>query len=377
MATMSNTYYDNAATSFPKPRAVARAIEQYLLETGGPYGRSAYPRAMAVSRTVEEVRDTVAHLSGVADPQRLVFMPNATHALNTVIRSALKPHDHVLISPLEHNAVTRPLAMVAHERGISFSVLDHGPDGLVDVDRIGRQLRAATALVVMCHQSNVNGLIQPIAQIKEAIGDIPLLVDGAQSAGAIPVRVDDWRLDYFAFTGHKHLMGPTGTGGLCFASSPHIAPLIQGGTGSRSESFDMPAFLPDRFEAGTPNIAGIYGLRGALDQTPSPHHSRDDFLELVRGIRALPALRLIGARDLQRQGELFSLQHTRMDCSVLARELFERFGIETRSGLHCAPLAHRTLGTYPAGTLRIAPSPYHTPADFKHLLEALTMVSRL
>lgn len=372
-----NTYYDNGATSYPKPPGVAEAMRRYLHETGGPYGRSAYPRAIAVSRTVERTRDRMAAFLGMARPERLVFTPNATHALNTVLHSALRPGDHVLISPLEHNAVMRPLAMLRENRGVTFEVLDHGRDGLVDVKRIGGRLRKETAMVVVCHQSNVNGLIQPVAEIKETIGDIPLLVDGAQSAGAVPVGVDDWRVDYYAFTGHKHLMGPTGTGGLCMADPDRIEPLIHGGTGSRSESFDMPDFVPDRFEAGTPNIAGLYGLEGALDNAPRPSHSRDDFLELMRHVDALPEVMLFGAATREHQGELFSLRHTRLECDLVARELSGRFGIDSRAGLHCAPLAHRTLGTHPTGTVRIAPSPYHTEADFAYLLNALAEIARL
>ncbi|MBD3315170.1 MAG: aminotransferase class V-fold PLP-dependent enzyme, partial [Chitinivibrionales bacterium] len=308
---MPNTYYDNAATSFPKPPSVADATVRYLRETGGPYGRSAYPRAVEVSRDVEDVRDRLAGLLGVERAERIVFTPNATQGLNMILRSELKRGDHVLISPLEHNAVTRTLAVLAKDRGVAFEVLDHFHDGLIDVERIKQKLKRSTAMAVVCHQSNVNGLIQPLAEIKDALGGVPLLVDGAQSAGAAPVSVDAWNLDYFVFTGHKHLMGPPGTGGLCLPRSPHkVTPLIYGGTGSRSESFDMPDFAPDRFEAGTPNVAGLYGLKGALEKPPVSAHTREDFEGLMCAAASLPEFTILGARDRERQGELFSLRHS-------------------------------------------------------------------
>ena len=279
-----NRYFDNAATSFPKPAAVGEAVLRYLNEVGGPYGRSSYPRALEVSRTIEALRDRLAASFGLARAETLVFMPNATTAINTVLHGLLRGGGRVLTSPLEHNAVMRPLAALAARSGVTFGVLPAHPDGKVDVARLAEALTPDVSLVVVNHQSNVNGLIQPLPEIREALGAVPLLVDASQSAGSIPIRFDAWRLDYLAFTGHKGLLGPTVTSGLCLRDPAALEPLIQGGTGSTSASYDMPDFAPDRFEAGTGNLAGLFGLLAALDHRPAPQHSRQDFLALVEGL---------------------------------------------------------------------------------------------
>jgi cysteine desulfurase family protein len=366
-----NRYFDNAATSFPKPPEVARAMARHLNEVGGPYGRSAYPRALEASRAVETARDRLAELLGTTRVEALAFMPNATTGLNTVLPSLLRQGDHVLVSPLEHNAVMRPLTALQTHRGVTFGLLPAHPDGLIDLPRVAGALTPATRLVVINHQSNVNGLIQPLHEIKQAVGDIPVLVDASQSAGSAAIRLDDWNIDFMACTGHKSLLGPTGTGALFARRAESLEPLVYGGTGSASESFAMPDFLPDRLEAGTGNITGLFGLLAALENRPVPAHSRADFLELLARVERIPDLIVYRALDPQRQGEVFSVRHRTRDAAWLGNELSSRFGIDVRVGLHCAPLAHQTLGTFPTGTLRLSPSPFQTPADFEYLLHAL------
>lgn len=367
----ANRYFDNGATSFPKPPEVAAAMSRYLNEVGGPYGRSAYSRALAVARTVETARDQLADLLGTRRAEQVVFTPNATHALNLVLRSVLAAGGRVLISPLEHNAVTRPLQEFCARSGGSYHILPHFPDGRINTERMGDMLTADTALVVVNHQSNVNGVIQPLAAIKEHIGTVPLLVDASQSLGVTPLTADAWNLDYVAFTGHKALLGPTGIGGLYLRHPESVDPLIYGGTGSASDSFLMPHVMPDRFEAGTPNVAGIYGLLAALTARPEPRHSREDFRVLLDELRGLPSLHLLCADQFDCQGDVFSLYQSGSDPALLCQRLFEKFGIETRVGLHCAPLAHQTLGTFPAGAVRIGLSPYHTSRDFTYLFTAI------
>jgi cysteine desulfurase family protein len=366
-----NTYFDNAATSFPKPPSVAAAMARYLNEVGGPYGRSAYPRAFEVSKTVEKTRDLLAERMGARDGEQVVFTPNATHAINLVLRSVLGRGGRVLISPLEHNAVTRPLAAFASRCGVSFDLLPHFADGRVDPDRIEGMVTADTVLAVINHQSNVNGVIQPLDEIRERFGTVPLLVDASQSFGSIPLRVDDWNIDFLAFTGHKALLGPTGIGGLYMRKPAGLEPLVYGGTGSTSESFDMPDFVPDRFEAGTPNIVGIYGLLAALQEQTACRHSREEYGRFIEDLKSIPALRVLCADRFENQGDVISLLHTGHDPADLGRRLFDHFGIETRVGLHCAPLAHRTLGTFPGGALRIGVSPYHSADDFFYFTEAV------
>jgi selenocysteine lyase/cysteine desulfurase len=259
---------------------------------------------------------------------------------------------------------------------VHFDILPHFRDGLVDVPRIGKCFKDETKLVVINHQSNVNGVIQPIEDIRRELAGVPILVDASQSLGQLPIRIDQWEIDYLAFTGHKGLLGPTGTGGLFLRVPDSLAPLVYGGTGSRSASFEMPPFLPDRLEAGTPNVAGIFGLLAALRNSPSAGHTREDFRWLATRVRELPNIHFYGADDFRRQGSAFSINHGSREGSAIGAQLNGEFGIETRTGLHCAPLAHKTIGTFPVGTVRIAPSVYHTRADFEYLLEAITKISR-
>jgi cysteine desulfurase family protein len=366
-----NSYFDNAATSFPKPPAVAAAMSRYLNEVGGSYGRSAYARAFDVARMVEKTRDLLAERMGARDAAQVVFAPNATHAVNLVLRSVLRQGGRVLISPLEHNAVTRPLAALAAQIGVTFELLPHQNDGRVDPDRIKGMVTPDTLLAVINHQSNVNGVIQPLAEIKEQLGSVPLLVDASQSFGSVPVTVDDWDIDFLAFTGHKALLGPTGIGGLYLKNPSEVEPLIYGGTGSASDSFEMPDFVPDRFEAGTLNVAGIYGLQAALEERTASRHSREEYCRLIENLKEMPFLRVLSAERFEDQGDVFSLFQPGTDPATLGRRLFEQYGIETRVGLHCAPLAHRTLGTFPGGAVRIGVSPYHSVDDFSCLTEAV------
>jgi cysteine desulfurase family protein len=366
-----NCYFDNAATSFPKPATVAAAMSRYLNEVGGSYGRSATARAFDVARTVEKTRDLLAERMGGRDAARLIFTPNATHTINLVLRSLLRGPGRVLISPLEHNAVTRPLAALAAHCGVTFELLPHRGDGRVDPARIRDMVTPDTLLAIVNHQSNVNGVIQPLAEIREQLGPVPLLVDASQSFGSVPLAVDDWGIDFLAFTGHKALLGPTGIGGLYLKNPAGVEPLIYGGTGSASDSFEMPAFVPDRFEAGTLNVAGIYGLLAALEEPPASRHTRAEYQRLLETLRGLPSLRVMCAERFEDQGDVFSFYQPGKDPAGLGRRLFDTFGIETRVGLHCAPLAHKTLGTFPGGAVRIGVSPYHTNDDFCYLIEAL------
>jgi cysteine desulfurase family protein len=372
---MENRYYDNGSTSFPKPQAVATLITHYLNNIGGTYGRSAYPRVLEASGVVENVRELIANRLGVCNPEKIVFTENATTGINTILFGMNLQNSHILISPLEHNAVMRPILELTHRFNITYEILPYFTDGLIDIKRIGTMLRPSTRLVIINHQSNVNGLIQPIRDIKEKIGEIPMLVDLAQSLGHSLLSLENWGVDFAAFTGHKGLLGPTGTGGIYIKTPAQISPYIYGGTGSRSESFEMPSIAPDKFEAGTPNVTGIYGLLGALNNYPDPQHQTSDFFDLLNDISKIKSLHVLRAVNNETQGPLFSITHEKHDCSYFAEMLLSKHGIETRPGLHCAPLAHKTLGTFPSGTVRIAPSVYHTKEDFEYLIEAITKVS--
>lgn len=355
-----NLYFDNATTTFPKPPEVAQAIVRYIEQCGGSYGRAAYGRIVDSSSIVEHCRDLMAVRLNAATPDHVFFTMNATYAANIILKGlALKK---VLVSPLEHNAIMRPLGAL----GVEIGFLPCDASGLVDIEKdIDTD---GVSLVIVNHQSNVNGVIQPIEDISRWAKSkrIPLMVDTSQSLGYLPIEVD-----YAVFTGHKSLFGTTGTGGFYAKNPDTIATFIHGGTGSRSDSLLMPEFYPDRFEAGTPNIAGLAGLCAGLENPPIPQHSLFDFLNLLDRVEGYSIYR---SSDEKQQGELFSLTHHKMKPSEIAYTLYAKYNIECRSGLHCAPIAHRTLGTFPDGTVRISLSPYHTTDDLDYLHKALTEI---
>ena len=368
-----NNYFDNASTSFPKPLQVAEMMTDYLVRIGGTYGRSAYGRVFESSAMVEDCRDLLARELGTAQPEHLFFTQNATMGANTLLRG-LNLKGVVWVSPMEHHAVMRPLYELQRCGKIQIRVLPALSDGTVDCEALRLIGQKEIGLVVINHQSNVNGVIQPLGQIRQLLPEVPLMVDATQSLGQIPFQADAWNLDFVFFTGHKGLLGPTGTGGFFVRDPQQVEPLLYGGTGSLSESFEMPDFYPDRLEAGTPNLAGIAGLKGALQNRPVPAHSAADFRELLRFFEQLPGITLFRALSEQRQGELFSFQDAHRPPDQIAYELYSRFGIEVRSGLHCASLAHQTLKTFPQGTVRISLSPYHTAADLSYLADSVKQI---
>ncbi|HQB09301.1 MAG TPA: aminotransferase class V-fold PLP-dependent enzyme [bacterium] len=371
-----NKYFDNGATSFPKPPEVAEEIAGYLNEIGGTYGRSYHSKAIQVSKIVEETRNMFAKMINAHNSSNIVFTHNATHGINTVLKGLNLKNCEVAVSVLEHNAVMRPLTAIAEQNSIKIRFIPSFSDGLIDVSKVSEVITEKTTLVVVNHMSNVNGVIQPVEEIKEIIGDKPILVDAAQSGGHIKIDVLKG-LDFVAFTGHKGLLGPTGTGILYIRNPEMLDSFIEGGTGSRSESVEMPQFMPDKFEAGTPNIAGIFGLRAALMNRPVPAHSFKELAQLIENIEEIDGFNVVRANDINNQGALFSILSSVMDPSVLGMKLFEKYSIETRIGLHCAPLAHKHLGTFPQGTVRISFSPYHTNEDIEYLINSLREISKL
>ncbi len=366
-----NTYFDNSGTSFPKPPQVAEAIAKYLINGGGTYGRAAYGRAYEATVLVEECRDKLAELMGVSDSSRLSFTANSTTAINTIIKGLSLRGKRVLVSPLEHNAVMRPLKFLEETEGIVIEILHAHPDGVVDLESLNLINRTNIGLVVINHQSNVSGVVQPIADICRWAEGIPVLIDGSQSVGHIPLHLEQWGVDYFAFTGHKGLLGPTGVGGFYAKTPEKLRPLIHGGTGSASDSFEMPDSMPDRFQAGTPNIVGIVGLLAALNNAPRPLLTYAEVQKAIQYTGSLKGFKVVCALPEHEQGSTFSFTHKSISPSQLARELYDKYGIEVRSGLHCAPAAHRFYSTFPQGSTRIALSPYHLPVDLDFLYSAL------
>lgn len=360
-----NKYFDNASTSYPKPREVVEAICDFTVNMGGSYGRSSYPRAFLSTTLVEECRDMLAERLGVSGG--IAWAMNATGGSNMIISSLNLRKKKVLVSPLEHNCVMRPLKAM----GAIVEVLPHFTDGRIDISRIKKE---DAHLVVVNHQSNVNGVIQPIADIKAALGDTPLFLDTAQSLGYIDVELEKWGVDYAIFTAHKGLLGVTGVGGLYAKDTTTLKPLLYGGTGSNSLSYDMPTLFPEFMEAGTYNMVGIVGLRAALGCTLEPYHTKNDFYDFLDEVRKLKGIEVFCAEDRNTQGELFSFRHNTIDGALLTSILSEEYGIECRYGLHCSALAHRTLGTTESGTIRVAPSIYHSCNELDYFVESLSKI---
>ena len=375
-------YCDQAATSFPKPPEVIKAVTGALTDSSASPGRSAHRYSLSASRVVFEARESVAELLGAEDSGRIAFTLNVTQALNTALGGFLKPGAHVLTTSFEHNSVMRPLSWLARDRGLEVEAVPAAPGGLTDPAEFRAMVRDNTRLAVVNHASNVTGAICPLKEIKDALGQVPLLVDAAQTAGALPMDSVLDLADMFAFTGHKSLLGPTGTGGLWVRPGIELRPLARGGTGSRSEQEDQPDFMPDALEAGTPNTHGLAGLAAGVRWVleTGPDRIRTHEINLTRlflnGLSLIKGVSLYGPRDAASRVAVVSLNLAGWSPSDLARELDREYGIMTRAGLHCSPRAHRTIGTLPRGAVRFSFGPFNTPAEIEAVLCALDELSR-
>lgn len=378
-------YLDNAATSWPKPDGVADAMVRFLRDVGANPGRSGHALANAAERVRLDAREAVAALFGLSDPFRVVFTAGATSAINLVLHGLLTPGAHVVTTGVEHNAVMRPLRAL-ESRGVSITIVPCRPDGSLDAADIEACLTPATRLIVINQASNVCGTVLPVREIgtlAQARG-IPLLVDAAQTAGVRPIHIDADGIDLLAFSGHKGLLGPTGTGGLAIRESfdiDRLPPLIQGGTGSRSEQEVHPNFLPDKYEAGTPNIVGLAGLVASVRYVLARgveairRHEQDLTARLLAGLRGIPGVQVYGTGDADRQVAVVSFNIAGRTCAEVASSLEQDFGVLCRPGLHCAPAAHRTLGTLPSGTLRFAPGLFTTAEEIDRAVGAVRRVA--
>ncbi len=374
-------YLDNAATSWPKPDCVAEAMIRVLETAGGNPGRSGHRVSLEAGRAVYHTREILAALFGVADPLRVVLSQNATEGLNLALRGQLRPGDHVITSSMEHNAVMRPLRHL-EEQGIEITVIPCSPQGVLNPDDLTPAIRNNTVMIVLNHASNVTGTIQPVreaGQIARKHG-LLLLVDAAQSAGLIPLDMEGDCIDLLAFTGHKALLGPPGTGGLLIGERVDLArlqPLIRGGTGSRSGDEIQPALLPDRYESGTRNTPGLAGLASALSWLESQGWDKIRQQEarvsqrLSNGLRDISGVTIYGVEDVDRSTGVVSFNIDNSMLSTVGLELEEKSGILCRVGLHCSPASHRTIGTYPTGTVRLSPGYFTTETEIDTVLTAV------
>lgn len=385
-------YFDNAATSFPKPPEVARAMAEFLAHGAVNPGRSGFDLSLATGRLVDALRRELGEFFGnpAADPDRTVFTANATDALNLALQGLLRPGDHVVGTVLEHNSVLRPLTMLRRELGIDFDLAPCDGAGFVAPDEVAARIRPQTRLVVTTHASNVLGTIQPVAEIARRCRErgVPLLLDAAQSAGLLPVDMAALGVDLVAFTGHKSLLGPTGTGGLVVGPDVAIRGTRWGGTGVRSAELTQPQEFPYRLEAGTLNTVGLAGLRAGLAWVLARGPQRllaaeralaDRFLA---GIADLPGLAVMGhpAGPPRALGPdrlpVVSLTLEDKDPAMLGAFLDADWDIAVRTGLQCAPLAHAACGTAPAGTLRFSFGPFNTNEQVDRAVAALGELAR-
>jgi cysteine desulfurase family protein len=379
---MAMIYFDNAATSWPKPPAVRAALSEYFGEAGGNPGRSGHRMSVAAARIVETARETLAELLHSNDASRIVFTHNATHALNLALYGVLRSGDHVVTTSIEHNSVMRPLRHL-ETLGVELTVVACAPDGMLDLDDVRRALRPGTRLLVTTHGSNVAGTLAPIGTLAVIARDngTLYLVDAAQTAGAIPIDAQEMGLDLLAFTGHKALLGPTGTGGLYVREGVALAPLIRGGTGSDSAHEIQPEFMPDVYESGTLNVAGIAGLAAGVRFLSEigietvQAYERKLVAQFIAGASEIAGITLYGPKDTALQCGLVSFNVAGATPSEAGLILDESFGIMARTGLHCAPAAHRTLGTFPTGTVRFSFGWFNTPSEVELALKALREIA--
>ena len=384
-------YFDNAATTWPKPPEVAEAMVHFLDEVGANPGRAAHHRAVESGRIVYDAREAVAELFNVPDPLRVVFGANVTEALNLALRGYLRPGDHVITSGMEHNSVMRPLRDLERSPhqgsgGVELTVVGCSPEGFLDPADVEAAIRPNTVMIVLNHASNVVGTLLPVAEAGRIARehDLLLLVDAAQTAGAYPVDVQADQIDLLGFTGHKSLHGPMGTGGLVIGQRvdvKRLRPLARGGTGSNSELEEQPDFLPDMCESGTPNAVGLAGLgagvRWVLERGVDRIRAHEVGMtqRLIDGLSALPDVTVYGGHDAERQTATVSFNVARMAPSEAGLRLDEDYGIMCRVGLHCAPAAHKTIGTFPDGTVRFGLSAFNTLAHVEDALEAVAQLS--
>lgn len=370
-------YFDNAATSHPKPSAVVQAVAKALTETNANPGRSGHRAAIEAARVVLDCRERLAALLGAGDPMRVVHCFNCTDALNQAIKGSLHVGDHVVATCLEHNSVLRVLHALAKRRRITLTLVPPRPDGFVDPGDVGDALTPATALIVCTHASNVTGAIQPVAaigQVAKAAG-VRYLIDGAQALGGMPVDVKALGCDLYAFPGHKSLLGPQGTGGLYIAGGIRLNPLREGGTGTDSHSLLQPETLPERYESGTVNLPGIAGLAaGCAYVTPRLSQIMMQERELTQalydGLAAMDGITLYSPAQEAGRAGIVCFNVGDLPSAQVADALARR-DIAVRGGLHCAPEAHRFLGTLLRGAVRASIGHANTFEEVERFLQAV------
>jgi cysteine desulfurase / selenocysteine lyase len=376
-------YLDNAATSFPKPKESIEALNNFVLNIGGNPGRSGHNLSLEAARTIFETREKLTEFIGGRDSERLIFTQNGTESLNLAILGLLGEKDHVITTSMEHNSVMRPLTFLQKEKGIQLSIAKCSSEGIIDLDNMKSLIRKNTKAVIVNHGSNVTGTIQPLQEVKKIIGDTLLILDACQTIGAYPIDVERDDIDLLCFSCHKSLYSIQGLGAVYMKENIDLKPLRFGGTGSKSESIEQPAALPDKYESGTPNTPAIASLHGGLIFIENTGFTkiiekkkvlRED---IVKGLSTIKDVELYGPLQTAHAPLLPVISFTVKN--LLPSEigyLLNKEQIYTRVGLHCSPVAHKTIGTYSQGTVRAAPGYFTTGEDIEHFLEVIRRIAK-
>lgn len=375
-------YLDNAATSFPKPENVYKDMDACFREYGANPGRAGHKLALKAGRAIFETRELLCELFNISNPMRIIFTSNATDSLNLAIKGVLKEGDHVITSSMEHNSVIRPIKAM-EEYGVESTIVQCKKDGSIEIEDIKKSIKENTRLIAITHASNVCGTIMPIEEIGKITAEkgILFLVDAAQSAGIYDIDVEKMNIDLLAFPGHKGLMGPQGTGGLYIKEGIHIKQMKEGGTGSQSESLLQPDIIPDKYESGTPNTPGIVGLGAGIRYILEKgienirKHEEDLTEYMLKELIGIKKVKIYGTQNSKKQASVISLNIGELDSSEVSYILDQAFDIAVRSGLHCSPLSHKTLGTLEQGTVRFSIGCFNTKSDIDKAIEAIKKIS--
>lgn len=380
-----DVYLDNAATTYPKPKQVLDSMYNYMLNIGGNANRGTYSNSIATNKYLFNARSVICDFFGFNSPGNVIFTNNVTTSLNILIKGILKPGDHAITSSMEHNSVLRPLEYCKTNLNIDFDIINANNNGFINISDLEKSIKSNTKLIILTHASNVTGSIQKIYEVGQLCKkhNIMFLLDSSQGAGVLNINMKELNINALAFTGHKSLLGPQGIGGFIIDDyyNNMCSSLLQGGTGSMSYSLDQPDFLPDKFESGTLNMPGIVGLSSAIEYINSiginTIYEHNNYLlnYLLEGLLNIKDIKVYGDLTGKNITTCISITSKSMDTSELGYYL-DTNGIKTRSGLHCSPLAHKTIGTFPNGTVRMSISNFTTKSELDYTLLVLNKISK-
>ncbi|MGH4121439.1 MAG: aminotransferase class V-fold PLP-dependent enzyme [Clostridium sp.] len=379
-------YLDNAATTFPKPPEVYTSMMNYITNIGTNPGRGASTASLVGNKVILNCRYALMDFFHFDKVENVIFTPNITTSLNTLIKSVVKQGWHVITSSMDHNATLRPLNALCQKGIIELDIIPCSKEGLLNIEDFINSLKPNTKLVVLSHSSNIIGTIQPLEAIGKICKDkgIFFVIDAAQTAGVLPLDFYKLNCNALAFTGHKSLLGPQGIGGFLIDDNlnKQCTTFIEGGTGSLSSSIIQPDFLPDKFESGTLNGPGVAGLLEGINfintRGLDSIRQHEEYLceNFINGLLNINSIEIYGCTDISKRTAAISINSTKIDNSELGFILDTEYGITTRTGLHCAPLAHETIGTYPTGTLRFGIGPFNDIKDINYTLNSLNSIIR-